>query len=85
MRNIVLALLVGYVIGAKTAGKELDELGKSISALVGSDEFVDVVTAARSQAGSTLRELASMVDGQHRLHEVSGDLVARVKNLVASD
>jgi hypothetical protein len=85
MKNVFLALMVGYVIGAKTGGKELEELGRSVNALFGTDEFADVVTSARSQVGSTLRELASMVDGEHRLTDVSGDLVAKVRNLVGPD
>jgi hypothetical protein len=43
------------------------------------------VTSARAQVGSTLRELASMVDGDRHLSEVGGDLVARVRSLVATD
>jgi hypothetical protein len=81
MKGAFWALIVGYVIGAKTGGKELDQLGRSLTKLFGTEEFADVVTSARSQAGSTLRELASMVDGDH--HEGSGgDLIARVRNLV---
>jgi hypothetical protein len=85
MKNMLVALVVGYVIGAKTGGKELDQLGESITALLGTDEFVDVVSAARAQAGSTLRQLASMVDGDRHLTEAGGDLVARVRSLVGPD
>jgi hypothetical protein len=85
MKNVVMALVVGYVIGAKTGGKELDELGRSVTALLGTDEFADVVVSARAHVGSTLRDLASMVEGEHRLADVSGDLVARVRNLVGND
>jgi hypothetical protein len=85
MRNVFLALVVGYVIGAKTGGKELEQLNASIAALLGTDEFADVVTSARSQVGSSLRELASMVEGEHHLTEVGGDLVERVRNLVGPD
>ncbi|HEX3795461.1 MAG TPA: hypothetical protein VHV57_13275 [Acidimicrobiales bacterium] len=85
MKNMLVALVIGYVIGAKTGGKELDQLGESITALLGSDEFGDVVASARAQAGSTLRQLASMVDGDRHLTDVGGDLVAKVRNLVAPD
>jgi hypothetical protein len=85
MKNVFLALVVGYVIGAKTGAKELEELGRSVNALFGTDEFAEVITSARSQVGSTLRELASMVDGEQRLTDVSGDLVAKVRHLVAPD
>jgi hypothetical protein len=76
------ALVIGYVIGAKTGGKELDNLSRSLMTLFGTDEFADVVTSARSQVGSTLRELAAMVDGQPD-DEEAGDLIARVRNLVS--
>lgn len=85
MKNVLLALAVGYVIGAKTGGKELEQLNNSIAALLGTDEFADVVTSARSQVGSSLRELASMVDGEHHFAEVGGDLVAKVRHLVGPD
>jgi hypothetical protein len=76
------ALIIGYVIGAKTGGKDLDQLSRSLVTLFGTDEFADVVTSARSQVGSTLRELASMVDGE-RDDEEAGDLITRVRNLVS--
>jgi hypothetical protein len=85
VKNVLLALAVGYVIGAKTGRKELEQLNRSIVALLGTDEFAGVVSSARSQVGSSLRELASMVDGQGDLTEAGGDLVAKVRNLVASD
>jgi hypothetical protein len=92
--NVVLALAIGYVVGAKSGGKELDQLGRSLKALCETEEFSDVIGAARAQLGSTLRELASMVDGERRVPDVSGearaadaggDLVARVRNLVGRD
>jgi hypothetical protein len=53
-------------------------------------EFVDVMTAARSQISSTRRDLASFVDGgastgNHRFNGAASDVVAQVRNLVASD
>jgi hypothetical protein len=80
--NILVALAVGYIVGAKTGGKDLDQLGKSLKALCGTDEFADVVSAARAQMGSTLRELASIMDGGQLPDASSGDLVARVRHLV---
>jgi hypothetical protein len=80
--NLLVALAVGYVVGAKTGGKDLDQLGKSLKALCGTDEFSDVLLAARAQVGSTLHELASIIEGAHGSPDVNGDLVARVRNLV---
>ena len=85
MKNVLMALVVGYVIGAKTGGKELDELGRSVTALLGTDEFAEVVESGRTQVGSTLRQLASMVEGEHAMADVGGDLVAKVRSLVGPD
>jgi hypothetical protein len=85
MKNVFLALAVGYVIGAKTGRKELDQLSRSMTALLGTDEFADVVVSARAQFSSTLRELASMVDGDRHIPEEGGDVVARVKSLVGAN
>ena len=93
MKNVLLALAVGYVIGAKAGGKEIDQLGRSVTALLSTDEFVSVVTSARSQVSSTLRELASLVDGGtngtsstgSRFNGATGDVIAQVRNLVTSD
>ena len=64
--NILVALVVGYVIGAKTGGKDLDRLGRSLKALCGTDEFADVVVGGTSPG----REHAcgnwrALVDGEH--------------------
>jgi hypothetical protein len=83
--NVLMALAVGYVVGAKTGGKDLDRLSRSLKALCETDEFADVVIAARSQLGSTLRELASVVDGEHQRPEATGDLVAKVRHIVGHD
>jgi hypothetical protein len=83
--NAFLALIVGYVMGAKSGRKELDQLSRSLKALCETDEFSDVVSAARAHVGSSLRQLASVVDGEHRVPEAGGDLVARVRNLVGRD
>ena len=85
MKNILLALSIGYVLGAKTGGKELEQLQRSVTALLGTDEFADVVSSARAQVGSTLRELASVVDSDVRLGDLGGDMVAKVRSLVGSD
>jgi ABC-type transporter Mla subunit MlaD len=85
MKNMFVALIVGYVIGAKTGGQELDQLGESISALLGTDEFADVLASARAQAGSTLRQLASMLDGEGHRTDAGGDLVHKVRTLVGTD
>ncbi len=83
--NFLIALAVGYLIGAKTGGKDLDQLTHSLKALCETDEFSDVMAAARAQVGATLRELASIADGGHPATASGGDLVARVRNLTGRD
>jgi len=80
--KLLAALAAGYLIGAKTGGKDLDQLGRSLKALSATDEFGEVVVAARAHVSSTLREIASIIDGEHPMPEVGGDLVARVRSLV---
>jgi hypothetical protein len=79
--SVFAALAVGYVMGAKTGGKDLDRLGRSLQALCQTDEFAEVVSATRAQMAGTLRELAAIVDGGHPVPP-PGDLVARVRSLV---
>ena len=84
MRTFV-ALAAGYVIGARSGGRDLDQLARSLKALADTDEFADVVAAVRSQVGHTLRGLASVVDGHPADQPAAGDaadLVDRVKQLV---
>ena len=83
--KILFALAVGYLVGARTGGRDLDQLTQALKALCETDEFADVVAAARSQVGATLRDVASIVDGDRALPDVEGDLVARVRNLVDHD
>lgn len=83
--KIAMALAVGYLVGARSGGRDLDQLGQSLKALCETDEFADVLAAARSQMGHTLRELAAIVDGDRNLPEVNGDLVAKVRHLVGHD
>jgi hypothetical protein len=82
----LIAMVLGYLLGART-GKDMDHLSTSIKALRESDEFADVVSAARSHVGHTLRGLASMVDGAEAPgraesdDQPQGDLVDRVRHI----
>lgn len=83
--GIFVGLVVGYLLGARTGGKDLDQLSRSLKALADTDEFGDVVAAARSHVGHTLRELASIVDhdgSRGGPTDPSVDLVDRVKHIV---
>ena len=39
----VLAVAFGYLIGAKSGGRVLDQLGQSLKTLCGTEEFADVL------------------------------------------
>jgi hypothetical protein len=80
--NLLAALAIGYVAGAKTGGKNLDELNRSLKALRQTDEFAEVISAARAQVAAALRTTASLVEGQPARPGATGDLVARVRYLV---
>jgi hypothetical protein len=80
--KLLMALAAGYVIGVKAGSRDLDQLALSLKALTDTDEFGEVVAAARAHVGGTLRELASIVDGEHQLPDLGGDLVSRVRSLV---
>ncbi|HEV3265326.1 MAG TPA: hypothetical protein VG014_07365 [Acidimicrobiales bacterium] len=77
-----LALVASYAIGARTGGQELDRMVQSLKALCETDEFADVVDAARSQASSIFRDIAGIVEGHRSMPEIDEDLVARVSHLV---
>ena len=55
---------------------------QSLKALCQTDEFADVVDAARSQASSILRDIAGIVEGHPSMPEVEEDLVDRVTHSV---
>jgi hypothetical protein len=76
------AIAIGYIVGAKTGAKDLDRLSRSLHALFETDEFSDVIGAARAQVGTGLREIAGLIDGQHATPEGAADIVAKVRNLV---
>ena len=52
--RVLFALAVGYAIGAKGGGKDFDQLMRSLKAVRDSEEFGDLVAAARSHVGHAL-------------------------------
>jgi hypothetical protein len=80
--NTLVAVVAGYLLGARSGGKDLERLGQSVKALCETDEFDDLVSAVRAQVASTLRELAGMIDGERTMGAADGDLVSRVRELV---
>jgi hypothetical protein len=82
--RVLLALAAGYVLGARTAGKDLDRLAASMKALMDTDEFAEVVSAARSQVGNHLRVVADLIGGEGQAALPAEDIVERVTRLVRS-
>jgi hypothetical protein len=83
--SVFVALIIGYLFGARTRGRDLEQLGKSLKTLYDTDEFADVVSATRVQFANALRDVAGIIGGEAQLAEGGGDLVARVTHLVGRD
>ncbi len=85
--GLLCALALGYFLGAKTAGPELDQLMSSLRALAESDEFADVVSAARAHLAQGLHEAAAMLDSAPSPvgGTQNGDLVDRVRHLFGTE
>jgi hypothetical protein len=81
--KVLIALVGGYLIGARAGSRDFDQLTKSFRALYESEEFDDLVSAVRTHASHTLRELADVVDSGSGLP--THDLVERVRQLAARD
>jgi hypothetical protein len=82
--KVLIALVGGYLIGARAGSRDFDQLSKSFRALYESEEFDDFVSALRTHAGHTLRELADVLDSGGELVPAH-DLVERVRQLAARD
>jgi hypothetical protein len=83
---MLIAFGAGFVIGARTGKKEFDDLTTSLRALRDSQEFADVMAAARSHVSYGLRELASVLEGAGSAADgESADVVTRVKVLFGRD
>ena len=77
---MLFALAAGYVLGASAGSRDFDQLFDSVRAIRNSEEFNDFLTALRSHASHTLRELADMLE-RVGPESLSNDLVERVKQL----
>ena len=58
----VVAVAVGYVVGARTGGKGLDEMIRAARAVRQSDEFADLIAATRVHVAHAVRELATVIE-----------------------
>ena len=84
MRWLV-ALAVGYVVGASVGSKDFDQITQAVKAIRESEEFDDFTMAVRSHVGNTLRELASRVEPAAERLGDPRDLVDQVRHLVTRD
>ncbi|MGH9304602.1 MAG: hypothetical protein ACRDZ5_09345 [Acidimicrobiales bacterium] len=82
--KVLAAMVIGYLLGAKSGAKDLDQLSRALKALYETDELADVVAAGRMQLGASLRGLAGILDGQPDAAG-AGDLVTRVRSIVGRD
>jgi hypothetical protein len=87
--GVLVGLAVGYLIGAKTGSRDLDQLTQALKNLTQSEEFSEVVAALRGHAEHTLRNLADLVStdstGASGLPIEASDLVDRVRLLFERD
>ena len=76
------ALVVGYVMGAKAGSKDLDQVVGSLKRLAESEEFADVVSAVAVPRRP--HHARARCDGRRSRpspREETGDLVDRVRHL----
>jgi len=75
--GLLLAVAVGYTLGARAGPRGFDELVASIKAIRASEEFAAMLAAARSHAGYVLKEVAELL-GNEDGAPILDDLVHRV-------
>ena len=80
----LVAMAIGYVVGARTGRKGLDDMVQAAKAVVRSEEFADLVAVTRTHLAGAMRELATVVERGVAKDEIepSADLVERVRSIV---
>ena len=82
--EILIAFAVGWAIGTKSGGDTYEDLVAAIKAVRDSDEFRELIVAARSHAGHVLVEIGQRVaPGSHETMSME-DVLARVRGAVRS-
>ena len=80
--GIVLAFVVGYVVGANAGTEGYQEVVDSLRAVRGSEEFKSLVSAIRSHTGATLRQLGDLIAEDSDESLDTARLLDRVRTLV---
>ena len=80
--GIVLAFAVGYAVGANAGQEGYQEVIDALRAVGRSEEIAALVAALRSHAGSTLRQLSIVIEGEAEQTLNPGRLLERVRDLM---
>jgi hypothetical protein len=80
--GIVLAFVVGYVVGANAGNEGYQEVVDSLRAVHRSEEFKSLVSAIRSHTGATLRQLGDLIAEDSDESLDTARLLDRVRTLV---
>jgi hypothetical protein len=84
--GVLLAWVVGYVVGARAGSKDFDEVVQAVRELRESEEMQGLWDALRSHLAHTLRSTADMVErGEAPSTAGAMDLVDRVRLLMRRD
>jgi len=81
--GVLLAFLVGYVIGARAGAQDFDDVVRAVEELRDSEEVRDLLKVLRSHAAHTLRSTAELLEnGASPDSDLASDLVDRVRLLM---
>jgi hypothetical protein len=78
---MLLVFAAGYVMGSRAGGESLDDVVEAVHAIRRSEEFRELMSALRTHAAHSLRELATLVEKGHGSAEAATptDLLERVR------
>jgi hypothetical protein len=79
--GVVLAFVVGYLVGARAGQQGFDDLATSARAVRESEEFRALLGAARSHLSSTFGELSRLVSEEGRPSASVEGVLGRVRRL----
>jgi hypothetical protein len=83
--GLLMAFVVGYVVGGRGGGEGFDEVVASLQAVRDSQEVEDLLVALRSHAGHVLKELGSRLEGGASAPVSISSILERAKSFVQND